>query len=175
MSLVACRTRSVLIFALALLALAAFASVSLASEQSPMVVMITVKGNKHVQTDEILAAVKRTQIGAPLNLDAVAVDQKAIFELGYFSEIQPPEFRKALGGVKVVFHVVENPTLKEIKITGLTRMPVEEAKTVFTTKPGEVIGRNVVAKDLQRLIDMARDNPAPSSGACLLPSPRSER
>lgn len=158
MSLVACRTRSVLVFALALLALTAIASAGLANEQSPMVVMITVEGNKHVPTEEILAAVKRTQIGAPLNLDAVAADQKALFELGYFSEILPPEYRKALGGVKVVFRVVENPTLKELKLTGLTKMPVAEAVAVFTTKPGQVIGRNTLAKDLKRLMDTARDN-----------------
>lgn len=152
------RTRNVLVIILALAALAATAAAALAGEPSSLVVMVEIKGNEHVPTEEILAAVKQTQIGGPLDLEAVAADQKSLFELGYFSEVPPPEFLKSLGGVKVVFHVVENPLLKELRLEGLTRMPLDEALAIFTTKPGQVINRNVLAKDLRRLMEAARDD-----------------
>ncbi|MGQ9778363.1 MAG: BamA/OMP85 family outer membrane protein [Bacillota bacterium] len=134
-----------------------FFSVSSASaEENPMVVMVAVEGNERVPAEEILAAVKRTQIGAPLDLEAIKADQRAIFELGYFSEVLPPEFRRTLGGVKVVFRVVEYPAFKKIDLSGLTKMPVEEALAVFTLKPGQTINRYTVVQDLRRLMEKAQ-------------------
>lgn len=158
MTLVAWRTRGVLIIVLALTAMAVSAPASLADEPSPMVIMIGVEGNKAVPSEEILTAVKSTQIGSQLNLDAIRVDNAAIYDLGYFSEVLPPEFRRVLGGVKVVFRVVEYPPLKEIKINGLTKMPAKEALPVFTTKPGQVINRNTIAKDLRQLFEKAQND-----------------
>ncbi|MGE5530185.1 MAG: outer membrane protein assembly factor [Patescibacteria group bacterium] len=151
------RLRGILAFLAAILALAAAAPAGRAEDQSPMVIMVAIEGNKEVPTDEILAAVRSTQIGAPLNLDAVRADQKAIYDLGYFTEVLPPEFRKVLGGVKVVFRVVEFPLLKEIKITGLTRMPLSKALAVFASKPGLVINRLTLAKDLRELQKVAQE------------------
>ena len=79
MTLVAWRTRGVLILVLGLLILAGYATAGLASEQSPMVIMIGVEGNKVVPADEILSAVKTTQIGTVLNLDSIRTDQNALF------------------------------------------------------------------------------------------------
>ena len=158
MTLVAWRTRGVLILVLGLLILAGYATAGLASEQSPMVIMIGVEGNKVVPADEILSAVKTTQIGTVLNLDSIRTDQNALFNLGYFSEVLPPEFQRVLGGVKVVFRVIEYPPLKEITLKGLTKMSIPEAVSAFTTKPGDVINRNTIAKDLRGLFEKAQND-----------------
>ena len=129
-----------------------------AAEENPMVMMVTVEGNEKVPSEEILAAVKRTQIGARVDLEAIKADQKAIFDLGYFSEVLPPEFRRTLGGIKVVFRVVEYPPLKQIELIGLSKMPLEEALAVFTTKPGQVINRYTVVNDLRRLFEKAQQD-----------------
>ncbi|NLG83201.1 MAG: BamA/TamA family outer membrane protein [Firmicutes bacterium] len=138
---------------------ALLASVSaVGAQENPMVVMVAVEGNEKVPAEEILAAVKHTQIGAPLDLEAIKADQKAIFELGYFSEVLAPEFRRSLGGVKVVFKVVEYPPFKQVELSGLTKMPVEEALAVFTLQPGETINRSKVANDLRRLMEKAQQD-----------------
>lgn len=158
MTLVARRGRSALALTLILLAVMACGSTSLAAvDQNPMVVLIDVEGNSGVPAEEILAAATHTRIGAPLNFEAIKADQQAIYDLGYFSELGDPEFREAIGGVKVVFHVVEYPALKGYKIEGLTKMSSAEALSYFTLRPGEIINRNTVVKDLRALLEKASE------------------
>ena len=147
--------RNITVWILALTAVMLFAGTALAAVENPMVMMVAVKGNNLIPSDGILAMVKQTQVGLPLDINGVKADIGAIASLGYFSEIIP-EFLPMLGGVQVVFHVVEFPVLKEIKIIGLTKMPMDEAMAVFTIKFGQVINRNTMSKDLGALFEKAQ-------------------
>lgn len=123
-----------------------------------MVVMIAVEGNLAVPDEEILAAVNYTRIGAALDAEAVQADASRIYELGYFSGEVKADWCKTLGGVKVVFHVVENPPLKEIHLTGLVKLSADKLLGAFTTKPGEVINTVRLARDLYALFKKAYDD-----------------
>jgi len=54
---------------------------------APIVTAINVRGNAHVPADKI-AAVVRSQVGAPLDTKQVANDQNAILALGYFTDVK---------------------------------------------------------------------------------------
>lgn len=80
------------------------------------VTKISVEGNQYVTDFEILNAVT-TDIGDQTNQENLRSDMKSIFELGYFSDVNIV-FENYKGGLNVIFQVVENPVLKEIKISG---------------------------------------------------------
>lgn len=80
------------------------------------VTKITVNGNQYVSDFEILNAVT-TEVGDQTDQESLRADMQSVFELGYFSDVNIV-FENYQGGLNVIFEVVENPVLEEIKITG---------------------------------------------------------
>lgn len=112
-----------------------------------IVLSVEVTGNEQVKEEQILQAITNIRLGEALDRQAVAKDQQAIMNLGYFALVEPyaEEF---LGGLKIVFRVVENPVIKEFKIEGLTRISPEELLPFFTQKPGDVFNYMTMMHDL---------------------------
>ncbi|HHT48811.1 MAG TPA: BamA/TamA family outer membrane protein [Firmicutes bacterium] len=112
-----------------------------------IVLSVEVTGNEQVKEEQILQAITNTRLGEPLNQQAVVQDQQAIMNLGYFALVEPyaEEF---LGGLKVVFRVVENPIIKGFSIEGLERINPDEFLPFFTQRPGEVFNYITMMNDL---------------------------
>ncbi|TCL62207.1 Beta-barrel assembly machine subunit BamA [Hydrogenispora ethanolica] len=126
------------------------------AETSPTVLMFDVEGNTRVPAEKILGAISNTKIGDPFDVRKVEADMKSIMALGYFSDINL-KTEKMFDGVKVVFEVVENPTLKEIQLIGLTKVKQEELKTFFTQKTGDVFSAAVFRDDLSKALKYCRE------------------
>lgn len=118
-----------------------------ATAAGEVVLSVEVTGNQQIKDDQILRAITNIRLGEPLNQLAVQQDQQAIMNLGYFTLVEPyaEEF---LGGLKVVFKVVENPKVKEYKIEGLEQIEPEEVLPFLTQKPGEVFNYIKMMNDL---------------------------
>ena len=112
-----------------------------------MVLSVEVTGNEQVKEEQILQAITNTRLGGPLDQQAVVKDQQAIMNLGYFALVEPyaEEF---LGGLKVVFRVVENPVIKGFAIEGLERIAPEEFLPFFSQQPGDVFNYVTMMNDL---------------------------
>jgi len=98
------------------LALALVASISVAgwAVQFPLVVTdISIDGNVEIKDQELLDVLSFA-IGAEIVEEDVRDSSQAIFDLGWFSEVAPD----VTDDGRVIFHVVENPVLKEIVVTG---------------------------------------------------------
>ncbi len=54
-------------------------------------------------------------------------------------------------GVKVIFTVVENPVVKEIKITGNTAIPTEKILSLMRTTVGSVLNINTLEQDIEAI------------------------
>jgi outer membrane protein insertion porin family len=126
------------------------------AETSPTVLMFDVEGNTRVPAEKILGAISNTKIGDPFDVRKVEADMKSIMALGYFSDINL-KTEKMFDGVKVVFEVVENPTLKEIQLIGLTKVKQEELKTFFTQKTGDVFSAAVFRDNLSKALKYCRE------------------
>lgn len=80
---------------------------------------IDVQGNVEISTKEILGVVP-FKSGDEITADNLKAASQAIFDLGWFSEVLPEVDPERV----VHFHVVENPIVKKIEITGnITRRP----------------------------------------------------
>lgn len=117
--------------------------------QAPPLLAMSVEGNSEVVSEHILSVVT-SQIGAPIDQNRLAKDADAIFELGFFSNVDyrlddEPE------GSRVVFIVTENPIIEDIHFMGNTVYSEETLKDLCFTKPGMIFNRVFFRNDLQRI------------------------
>lgn len=120
--------------------------IAIAQEKS--VVDIRIIGNASISREAIIAAISPDlKVGSPYSEAAVAKALSAIKNMGYFGDPSASGFVTAGtesldGGVRVIFTVVENPVVKEIKITGNTVIPTEKLRGVMHTTIGQVLDWN---------------------------------
>ena len=81
---------------------------------------IEIKGNKTIKKEEILKEITAKK-GIEVKPKQLKKDLQAIFDLGYFFDVQIL-FENYQSGVRLIFEVVENPRIKEIKVLGNTKL-----------------------------------------------------
>ncbi|NLY75198.1 MAG: BamA/TamA family outer membrane protein [Firmicutes bacterium] len=126
------------------------------ANDNPRIYSLDVVGNDHISTTEILGVVSNTKIGEPLDPQKIQLDMRAIFDLGFFSDIQV-NTEKIFDGIKLNFVVVENPPFKEVKISGLTKVKPEELQGFFSQKSGEIFNTKIFGEDLVKLKNFCRE------------------
>ena len=76
----------------------------------------TIAGNVAISEEEIAAALKTKQ-GMEFTEEGLSLDLSAIYDLGWFYDMHP-EFKLVPEGVQVIYHVLENPVYKDVKVNG---------------------------------------------------------
>ena len=77
---------------------------------------ILIEGNKLVTAGEIKEAIQ-FKVGEFVTEEEIRRSGQRILDLGYFQRVIP-DYERLDGGIKVIYRVEENPTVKEIEITG---------------------------------------------------------
>jgi len=91
-----------------------------------------IEGNQRIETDAIRRVIK-TKAGDVLVAKNTAEDLKAVFGMGYFDDVQIQSEREA-DGIKLLFKVVEKPTVRSIQVTGNVVFDEDEVKKSLTLK-----------------------------------------
>lgn len=117
------------------------------SAEESIVRGIVVKGNAVVDTETIKAAILKTKISKPAVEQQILDDLRSIYDLGFFQDASA-SFEPALGGVQVVFHVVENPIVREIQFNGLTKVPFNDYRKQMKTQTGYILNVHDLWEDL---------------------------
>jgi outer membrane protein assembly factor BamA len=106
------------------------ATTAIAADLPLAVSGIEIEGNVKIRTKEILDVVL-FHVGDTISNDDLKTASQAIFDLGWFSEVIPTIDDAS----SILFHVVENPVLKTIEITGnVNKEPFEIlGVTLFST------------------------------------------
>ncbi|SJZ47634.1 BamA/OMP85 family outer membrane protein [Selenihalanaerobacter shriftii] len=118
-------------------------------KHSNFITAIEVKGNKKISNEEILKVVK-TSIGDQISNQKLQKDLQAIFDLGYFFDVQA-SFENYKNGVKLIFEVVENPILKKIKIKGNQAISAGKIKEQLKLKTDKMLNTNQLNKNLRKV------------------------
>lgn len=118
-------------------------------QNQPRIVNIEIEGNNHVPTDEILQVVS-TRIGDPLLEPRLKRDAQAIFDLGYFTDVRL-DYRMAPGGLRLVFRVLENPMVNEVRVTGTEVVGTDKVLSVMETKPGKILNTRFLRSDVEAI------------------------
>jgi outer membrane protein insertion porin family len=126
------------------------------AEPAPNVLTFEVQGNSHIPVEKVLGAISNTKIGQPINSNNVQLDMQSIMALGYFADVRV-KTEDLIGGVKLIFVVVENPEFKELQLSGLTKINPEDLKPLFTQKPGEIFNATAFRDDLGKAIKYCKE------------------
>jgi outer membrane protein insertion porin family len=115
-------------------------------EMTPRITAVEVEGNSSLSADEVLRVIS-TKIGDPVVESKIQRDIQAIFDSGYFTDVRV-DTRFFLGGVKLIFHVLENPVVKEIEFKGNSIVPTSKLISMMETKVGKVLNTKELYGDL---------------------------
>lgn len=130
------------VFLCTLVALTVSAAVTV---NSTLITAIETRGNKVIPTEEILSVVK-TKVGELIDNQKLQDDLQAIYDLGYFFNVQLGS-ENDIGGVKLIFEVVENPTITGINIKGAKVVPESKLIDLMESKIGQMLNSETLAKD----------------------------
>ncbi|ADQ13889.1 BamA/OMP85 family outer membrane protein [Halanaerobium hydrogeniformans] len=141
------------------LILFAFVTVSASAQQIPIdeITRISVEGNEHISESEILDQVE-TEVGEQTDQDALRADMQAVYDLGYFADVNIV-FENYEDGLHVIFEVVENPIINEINISGYEEIYSEErVLEILDIEIDKVLNARKMNENLRSLQEKIQDD-----------------
>lgn len=115
-----------------------------------------IEGNATVPEEEVLAVLK-TKPGMEFTEAGLTEDLSAIYDMGWFYDLRP-EFRSVPEGVQVIYHVLENPVYKSVKVQGNTVIDSKKVDACFDLEQGKVANLKQINKSVQKLEEEYRSN-----------------
>ena len=116
---------------------------------------VLVEGQRAIEESAIRAQIKIKE-GDIFSPRALREDLKAIFQLGYFQDVQA-EKRDWDRGKAVVFLVEEKPVVKEIKFSGNKALKTSDLQEAIDLKPRTVLNLNTVKESVNKILQKYRD------------------
>lgn len=108
-----------------------------------------VVGNVNIPEQDILAVVK-TKPGMQLTEASLAEDLSAIYDLGWFYDLQP-EFKVVPEGVQVIYKVLENPVYKKMELSGNTVFDQKKVDSLFSMDADHIANMKQINVGVQKL------------------------
>ncbi len=118
------------------------------------IVDITVDG----ASDKTLATAKAaiaSRAGEAFVVQNAEKDRAAIYDTGYFYDLYP-SYQELPEGIVVTYHVLENPVLKSLTITGNTVESSDVLNKMMTVKTGEILNSRTLHENVKSLQEQYR-------------------
>ncbi len=145
------------------------------------IVNIRIDGAQVLDINRVLAVVK-SQVGSVANAELMDSDIRAIWDMGYFSDVSAriEDSPNGIGQV-LVFDVIEKPRISSIKINGPRDVKQEDILAAMNSATGTILNEKVLVDDLQVIkelyhkegyyhaeINYAVEDPGLGTGAVLI-------
>ncbi|MGE5572207.1 MAG: outer membrane protein assembly factor [Bacteroidota bacterium] len=114
------------------------------------VVAVEIDGLKSVPEETVMEVVK-VKVGDTLTEEAVRADMQSINDLGLFFNVSA-RFHPHLGGIRLVYEVVENPRVKSVAFQGNEAVTTDKLELLVSIKPGEILNIKKLNGDLERIL-----------------------
>jgi outer membrane protein insertion porin family len=111
-----------------------------------------ITGNQSIALTEVNNNIL-TQAGDFPNPVKIAADRQRLESLGYFESVEPRLEQKDKA-YRLIFFLVENPVVQDIKIEGLSAFPKEKILAAFNLKIGQIYVAQTLQQDLKTLTDL---------------------
>lgn len=118
-------------------------------------VVETVFDGTSALTEGTAKAAISMKAGDMFTVKGLEADRDKIYNTGYFYDIYP-RFEKVPEGVVVTYHVLENPVLKGISLSGNTVENTETLQGLITMKTGEILNSRELNKDVMAIQEQYR-------------------
>lgn len=119
------------------------------------VARLNVKGNRRIEKDAILG-VMQTREGETVNPARLREDLKAIYKMGYFTDVKM-DVNDTPEGLVLTVLVTEKPAIKEILTKGNNKVKREAIVEVMDIKPFSVANPNAIRESINKVQNMYRE------------------
>lgn len=126
-----------------------------ASAQDQQISEVVVTGNENISRDAVLTVIALTP-GTKFTEKAVQDAKQAILAMGNFERVVVGT-ETTDSGIRVVFNVIENPVVKEIRFAGNTAISTEKLRSLMRTNAGHVLNINTLERDAESIRTFYRD------------------
>ncbi len=113
------------------------------------VVSVDAVGMVNIPKEDVLK-VLQTKAGDKFDMKKIDTDRNSIYDMGYFYD-NYPSFEVVPEGVKITYHVMENPILHSIDITGNSVYSTDKIEGMLSEKPGELLNIRTLNADLAKI------------------------
>jgi len=120
-----------------------------AGEVLPIVKAIEVEGGRRIEPDVIFLRI-RTKEGDRVDRKTIREDIRTIMETGYFRQVTV-EALPVEGGVKIVYHVEERPTIREVRYEGVKKLEEDDLKEVVTIQPNTFLNIGALKENVEKI------------------------
>lgn len=117
---------------------------------------IEVKGNRRIDKDAILS-VMQTREGDILSPARLREDLKAIYKMGFFTDVRFDVQDIPEGRILVVI-VQEKPAIRQIMIQGNRKIKEKKILEVMDLKPFSVASETAIMENINKILKLYRDN-----------------
>jgi len=118
-------------------------------EALPIVKAIEVEGGQRIEPDVIFMRI-RTKEGDRVDRKTIREDIRTIMETGYFRQVTV-EALPVEGGVKIVYHVEERPTIREVRYEGVKKLEEDDLKEVVTIQPNTFLNIGDLKENVEKI------------------------
>ncbi|MBI3179933.1 MAG: outer membrane protein assembly factor BamA, partial [Deltaproteobacteria bacterium] len=116
------------------------------------VIEIKVEGARRVEPEAALGRIK-TKVGEPLDDAVLTEDLRQVWNTGFFRDVRI-ERQRVEGGVRLVFVVVEKPSIREVKYSGRDDLSEDDVKGVVDVKPYTILNIDQLKKNVEKIRDL---------------------
>lgn len=113
------------------------------------IVSVDVAGMEKLPVSTVTDIIKLKAGNAFKGID-VETDRQAIYDTGLFYD-NYPTFAEVPEGVKVTYHVMENPVLRKIEIKGNKELSTGKIESLLTVKDGEILNSKILSNDIANI------------------------
>jgi outer membrane protein insertion porin family len=116
---------------------------------------LNVKGNRRIEKDAILG-VMQTREGETVNPARLREDLKAVYKMGYFTDVKM-DVTDTPGGLVLTVLVKEKPAIKEIITKGNHKVKHDKILEVMDIKPFSVASEGAIRENINKIKNMYRE------------------
>jgi len=115
------------------------------------VLRLNVRGNRRTSAADVLATLE-LRAGAPFDTAALRRDVRALWDLGFFDDVQVDAAREE-GGVVLTFLVRERPSIRKVKLVGNDEVDEEDLREVIDIREGSILSVPQVRANVDKIRD----------------------
>ncbi len=128
-----------------------FSVVSFSSAgQAPAIKLIEIKGNRKISSETIHSKMK-SKVGSHFFKKDVQDDIKEIYNIGYFNDVRV-EIDSFEGGIKLVFILIEKPTIISLDFQGNEEIETDDLKDTISITSGAVANLSLITDNIQKIV-----------------------
>lgn len=116
------------------------------------IVSIELDGAGKTTRPTALAALSM-RTGDTFSKSAIDKDRNALYDTGYFYDLYPT-FTVVPEGVVVTYHLLENPVLQGIDVSGNTVEKTADIQKLLTIRTGEILNTKILHENVQAVEDL---------------------